>query len=162
MFSLNGPASLVRSEDSERPSLAAACCLLGLPWVVHSSSPGQKETYWTTRAGKELEIRKNKQKKQKRKVREAFLQSQILQLASKAHVFLRFHVILPQNSIQQVRFSPGSSAKRQKEKGQGWRKAATHSKHAAKGWRNMLHKHIWKTWLPTDLPGKTKIKQHSF
>lgn len=31
MFRLNGPASLARQEDSERPSLVTARCLHGLP-----------------------------------------------------------------------------------------------------------------------------------
>lgn len=38
-----------------------------------------------------------------------------------------------QNEIQQVRPSTGSSPKKQREKAKGWRKAATHQKHAAKG-----------------------------
>lgn len=68
MFSLNGPASLARQEDSERPSMVAARHLHGLPWAVCSSGSGQKQACGGKRAGKDLEKWESEQKKQKRTV----------------------------------------------------------------------------------------------
>lgn len=68
MFSLNGPASLAWQEDSERPSMAAARCLHGLPWAVCSSGSGQKKARGSKTGGKELENWENEQKNQKRTV----------------------------------------------------------------------------------------------
>lgn len=63
MFRLNGPASLAREEDSERPSMVTACRLHGLPRAVCSSSSGQKKASGSKRAGKELESWENERKK---------------------------------------------------------------------------------------------------
>lgn len=68
VFSLNGPASLARQEDSEGPSMVAACRLHGLPRAVCSSSSGQKKAHGSKRAGKEVENWENEQEKQNRKV----------------------------------------------------------------------------------------------
>ena len=70
LFSLNGPATLVRQEDSTRPSLVAACCLPGLSRAVYSCSPGQQETPGTKREGEERESRESSQKNQGGKVRQ--------------------------------------------------------------------------------------------
>lgn len=48
------------------------------------------------------------------------------------------NIVSLQDAIQQVRSSPGSSAEGQGEKDQGGGKAAAHSKHAAKGKKNIF------------------------
>lgn len=68
MFRLNGPTSMARQEDSERPSMVTARRLHGLPGAVCSSSSGQKNACGSKRAGKELENWENERKKQNRKV----------------------------------------------------------------------------------------------
>lgn len=55
LFSLTGPTTLVGQEDPERPSLAAACHLPGLPRAVRSCGSGQEEASGGEREGKELE-----------------------------------------------------------------------------------------------------------
>lgn len=130
MFSLTGSTTLVGQEDSERSSLVAACHLPGLPWAVRSRGPGQKEASRGKRKGKDLEKWQSTQKDQRRQVRAIFIwvpwtfptQKHYCQPVSRPF----------QNEIQQVRLSTGASAKKQREKTQGWRKVATHQKHAAK------------------------------
>lgn len=72
LFCLNGPAALVGQKDSTGPSLVAACSLSGLPWAVHSRSPGQQDASRTKRGGKALENRESSQKNQRGTVAEAW------------------------------------------------------------------------------------------
>lgn len=55
LFSLTGPTTLVGQEDPERPSVAAACRLPGLPRAVRSCGSGQEEASGGKGEGQELE-----------------------------------------------------------------------------------------------------------
>lgn len=79
LFSLNGPAALVRQKDSARPSLVAASCLSGLSRAVRSCSSGQQKASGAKREGEEWKSRESAKKNQGRTVRKAF-RAQILQI----------------------------------------------------------------------------------
>lgn len=55
LFSLNGPATVVRQKDPARPSLAAACRVSGLSRAVCSGGPGQQEACGAEGKGKREE-----------------------------------------------------------------------------------------------------------
>lgn len=74
LFSLDGPATLVRQEDSTGPSLAAARCQYGLPRAVCPCSPRQQQASGTRREEKSRESRERTQKSQGGTVRCLYFQ----------------------------------------------------------------------------------------